>query len=36
MVLLSRSHVEIVTELDNEFQKDYYGAGQIANKASYF
>ncbi|KAL8698333.1 MAG: hypothetical protein Q9201_006630 [Fulgogasparrea decipioides] len=36
MVPLSRSHLEIVIELDKEFQKDYNGAGQIANKASYF
>ncbi|KAL8698908.1 MAG: hypothetical protein Q9201_006308 [Fulgogasparrea decipioides] len=36
MVPLSRSHLEIVIDLDKEFQKDYSGAGQMANKASYF
>jgi hypothetical protein len=36
MVPLSRSHLEIVIDLDEEFQKDYNGAGQMANKASYF
>ena len=35
MVPLSRSHLEIVIDLDKEFQKDYNGAGQMANKASY-
>lgn len=36
MVSLSRSHLEIVIDLDKEFQKDYNGAGQMANRASYF
>ncbi|KAL8875267.1 MAG: hypothetical protein Q9198_006348 [Flavoplaca austrocitrina] len=36
MVPLSRSHLEIVIDLDKEFQKDYNGTGQMANKASYF
>jgi len=36
MVPLSRSHLETVIGLDKEFQKDYSGAGQMANKASYF
>ena len=35
MVPLSRSHLEIVIALDKEFQKDYNGAGQMANEASY-
>ncbi|KAL2044439.1 hypothetical protein N7G274_003144 [Stereocaulon virgatum] len=35
-VPLSRSHLEIVIDLDKEFQKDYNGAGQMANKASYY
>lgn len=33
---LSRLHLEIVIDLDKEFQKDYNGAGQMGNKASYF
>ena len=33
--LLSRSHLEVVIALDEEFQKDYSGAGQIANNMSY-
>ncbi|KAI4103533.1 MAG: hypothetical protein L6R37_003750 [Teloschistes peruensis] len=36
MVPLSRSHLEIVIDLDKEFQKDYNGAGQKANESSYF
>ncbi len=32
---LSRSHLETVIGLDEEFQKDYNGAGQIANNMSY-
>ena len=35
MVPLSRSHLEVVIGLDEEFQKDYNGAGQMANEASY-
>ncbi|KAL9124300.1 MAG: hypothetical protein Q9217_006355 [Psora testacea] len=35
MVPLSRSHLEVVIGLDKEFQKDYNGAGQIANNMSY-
>jgi len=35
MVPLSRSHLEVVIGLDKEFQKDYNGAGQIANSSSY-
>jgi hypothetical protein len=35
-VPLSRSHLEIVIDLDKEFQKDYNGARLMANKASYF
>jgi hypothetical protein len=35
MVPLTRSHLEVVIGLDKEFQKDYNGAGQIANNASY-
>ncbi|KAL8671532.1 MAG: hypothetical protein Q9168_003977 [Polycauliona sp. 1 TL-2023] len=34
-VPLSRSHLEVVMGLDKEFQKDYSGAGQIANNLSY-
>jgi hypothetical protein len=34
-VPLSRSHLEGVIGLDEEFQKDYNGAGQIANNMSY-
>jgi len=34
-VPLSRSHLEVVIALDEEFQKDYSGAGQIANNMSY-
>ncbi|KAL9582655.1 MAG: hypothetical protein Q9212_003177 [Teloschistes hypoglaucus] len=36
MAPLSRSHLEIVIELDKEVQKDYNGAGLMTNKASYF
>jgi len=32
---LSRSHLDVVIELDEEFQKDYNGAGQITNRSSY-
>ena len=35
-VPLSPSHLEIVIDLDKDFQNDYNGAGQMANKASYF
>ena len=35
MVPMSRSHLEVVINLDKEFQKDYNGAGQIANGLSY-
>ncbi len=35
MVPLSRSHLEVVIGLDEEVQKDYNGAGQIANSMSY-
>jgi hypothetical protein len=35
MVPLSRSHLEVVIGLDEEFQKDYNGAGQISNNMSY-
>ena len=35
MVPLSRSQLEVVIDLDEEFQKDYSGAGPMANKASY-
>ena len=35
MVPLSRSQLEIVIGLDEEFQKDYSGAGSMANRASY-
>ena len=34
-VPLTRSHLELVIDLDKEFQKDYNGAGQIANNMSY-
>ena len=34
-VPLSRSQLEVVIGLDEEFQKDYSGAGSIANKDSY-
>jgi hypothetical protein len=34
-VPLARSHLEVVIGLDKEFQKDYNGAGQMANNASY-
>ncbi len=34
-VPLTRSHLEVVIGLDQEFQKDYNGAGQMANIASY-
>ncbi len=34
-VPLTRSHLEVVLGLDKEFQKDYNGAGQIANNLSY-
>ncbi|KAI9715641.1 MAG: hypothetical protein M1812_005793 [Candelaria pacifica] len=34
MVPLSRSQLEVVIGLDEEFQKDYSGAGPMANKAS--
>jgi hypothetical protein len=32
---LSRLHLEVVIGLDEEFQKDYNGAGQIVNNMSY-
>ncbi len=32
---LSHSHLEVVIGLDEEFQKDSNGAGQIANNMSY-
>ncbi|KAI9791932.1 MAG: hypothetical protein M1835_008168 [Candelina submexicana] len=35
MVPLSRSQLEVVVSLDEEFQRDYSGAGPMANKASY-
>jgi hypothetical protein len=35
MVPLSRLYLEVVIDLDEEFQKDYNGAGQIANNMSY-
>ena len=35
MVLLTRSHLEVVIGLDEEFQNDYNGTGQMANNASY-
>lgn len=34
-VPLARSHLEVVIGLNKEFQKDYSGAGQMANNASY-
>ena len=34
-VPLTRSHLEVVIGLDKEVQKDYNGAGQMANNASY-
>ncbi len=34
-VPLSLSHLKTVIALDEEFQKDYSGAGQIANNMSY-
>ena len=35
MAPLTRSQLEVVIGLDEEFQKDYSGAGQIANNMSY-
>ena len=35
IVPLSRSQLEVVIGLNEEFQKDYSGAGSIANKGSY-
>ena len=35
MVPLSRSHLGFVIGLDEEFQKDYKGAAQIANNMPY-
>jgi len=35
MVPLSRSHLEVVIRLDEEFQTDYSGAGRMANNMSY-
>ena len=35
MVPLSRSHLEVIIRLDEEFQTDYSGAGRIANSMSY-
>jgi len=32
---LSRSYLETVIVLDNEFQNDYNGAGRVANNQSY-
>lgn len=32
---LARSHLAVVMDLDEEFQKDYSGAGQIENNQSY-
>ncbi len=35
-VATAQGRAEYIIELDKEFQKDYNGAGQMANKASYF
>ena len=34
-VPLTRLHLDVVIGLDKEFQKEYIGAGQMANIASY-
>lgn len=36
IISLTRSYLEVVIDLDKEFQRDYNGAGQMANNASYF